>query len=204
VRNAGRLSTNFAFIPRTVAERPSPLRALAYADGGAILGPDADPEGWKVYDPIKVTGTLFDTREVSVQCTVSDPLTDRPTVATPLSQEATYVACHSDTRAFITSLSSYHRCDNTTSSRSRAILLSLCFSPSTAHPRKRSTYFPALPICASYGPSRLARKPPMSAAHGGATTRLLRTWQVLCSGCTNPVPLPMDRGGTRMRMRMRE
>jgi len=37
-----------------------------------ILGPDADPEGWKVYDPVKITETLFGTREVSVQCTVSD------------------------------------------------------------------------------------------------------------------------------------
>ena len=76
--HTGRLSTNFVFIPRTVAEPPSPLRARAYAEGGVILDPNADPEGWKVYDPVKVTGTLFDTREVSVQCTVSDLLTDRP------------------------------------------------------------------------------------------------------------------------------
>jgi len=60
-----------------VAEPPSALRARAYAEGGVILGPDVDPEGWKVYDPVKITGTLFGTREVSVQCTVSDPLTDR-------------------------------------------------------------------------------------------------------------------------------
>lgn len=71
VRNTGRLSTNFAFIPRTVAEPPSALRARAYVEGGVILGPDPDPEGWKVYDPVKITGTLFGTREVSVQCTVS-------------------------------------------------------------------------------------------------------------------------------------
>jgi hypothetical protein len=72
VRNTGRLSTNFAFIPRTVAEPPSASRARAYAEGGVVVGPDADPEGWKVYDPVKITGTLFGTREVSVQCTVSD------------------------------------------------------------------------------------------------------------------------------------
>jgi hypothetical protein len=199
-----RLSTNFAFIPRTVAEPPSAFRARAYAEGGVILGPDADPEGWKVYDPIKITGTLFGTREVSVQCTVSDPF-DLAVVTTPLSEEATYAACDSDTRAFITISLSHHRCDTnyTTSSRSRAILLSLSFSPSTARPRKRSICFPALPICASYGPSRLARKPPMRAAHGGATTRLFRAWQVLCSGRTSriPAPLPTDWKGTRMRMR---
>ena len=75
-RNTGRLSTNFAFIPRTVAEPPSALRARAYAEGGVILGPDTDPEGWKVYEPVKITGTLFGTREVSVQCTVRDPLAE--------------------------------------------------------------------------------------------------------------------------------
>jgi hypothetical protein len=75
--HTGRLSTNLAFVPRTVAEPPSALRAQAYAEGGVILGPDVDPEGWKVYDPVKITGTLFGTREVSVQYTVSDPLTDR-------------------------------------------------------------------------------------------------------------------------------
>jgi hypothetical protein len=72
---AHRLSTNFAFLPRSVAKPPSALRALAYAEGGVVLGPDADPEGWKVYDPVKITGTLFKAREVSVQCTVSGPFT---------------------------------------------------------------------------------------------------------------------------------
>jgi len=66
------LSTSFAYLPRSVADRPSPLRALAYAEGGMILGPDADPEGWKLFDPIKITGTLFNARKVNVQCTVSD------------------------------------------------------------------------------------------------------------------------------------
>jgi hypothetical protein len=68
---AHRLSTSFAFFPRTVADPPSLLRALVYAGGGAILGPDADPEGWKVYEPVKIAGTLFTARDVSVQCTVS-------------------------------------------------------------------------------------------------------------------------------------
>ncbi|KAH9986499.1 hypothetical protein BJV77DRAFT_1080464 [Russula vinacea] len=65
------LSTNFAFLPRTVAKPPSPLRALAYAEGGVILGPHADPEGWKVFDPVTITGTLFKAREVSVDCTLA-------------------------------------------------------------------------------------------------------------------------------------
>ena len=76
--HARRLSTGFTFLPRTVAKPPSPLRALAYADCGIILGPDADPEGWKVYKPVKITGTLFNARDVSVQCTVSVPSCGAP------------------------------------------------------------------------------------------------------------------------------
>lgn len=54
-----------------MADPPSPLRTLVYAEGGDILGPDADPEGWKVLDPVKVTGTLFNVRDVTVQYSVS-------------------------------------------------------------------------------------------------------------------------------------
>ena len=54
-----------------MAEPPSPLRALVYAEGGVILGPDADPQGWKMFDPVKILGTLFNARDVSVRCTVS-------------------------------------------------------------------------------------------------------------------------------------
>ncbi len=96
------------FLPRTAAEPPSALRARAYAEGGEILDPDADPEGWKVYDPVKITGTLSGAREVSVQCSVSDHFTT-PTllpfllwtaVTTSLNQETAYPACDSDSRAF--------------------------------------------------------------------------------------------------------
>ncbi|KAF8271168.1 hypothetical protein EI94DRAFT_615456 [Lactarius quietus] len=71
LRMNNRLSMSFAFVPRTVADPPSPLRALVYSEGGMILGPDADPQGWKVFDPIKITGTLFNVRDVTVQHTVS-------------------------------------------------------------------------------------------------------------------------------------
>lgn len=71
-----RLTANFAFLPRTVADPPSPMRALVYVEGGDLLGPDADPQGWKVFDPVNVTGTLFNVRDVTVQCTLA--------IATPL------------------------------------------------------------------------------------------------------------------------
>ena len=59
-------------MPMTRAGLPSPLRQLAYAEGAPIVGPEGDPEGWKVLSPVKITGTVFDTRKVEVECTVRD------------------------------------------------------------------------------------------------------------------------------------
>ncbi|KAH9052919.1 hypothetical protein EDB83DRAFT_2542899 [Lactarius deliciosus] len=86
LRVNSKLSTSFAFLPRTVADPPSPLRALVYAGGGAVLGPDADPQGWKVFDPVKITGTLFNARDVNVQCTLAmaTPLTYASNSPVPL------------------------------------------------------------------------------------------------------------------------
>ncbi|KAI9439829.1 hypothetical protein H4582DRAFT_2215878 [Lactarius indigo] len=86
LRVNSKLSTSFAFLPRTVADPPSPLRALVYAEGGAVLGPDVDPQGWKVFDPVKITGTLFNARNVSVQCTLAmaTPLTYASNSPVPL------------------------------------------------------------------------------------------------------------------------
>ena len=47
------------------------MRARVYAEGGEIPGPDADPQGWKVIDPVNLAGTLFNMRDVTVQYTVS-------------------------------------------------------------------------------------------------------------------------------------
>ena len=205
---AYRLSSTFAFLPRSVAKPPSALRALAYAEGGVILGPDADPEGWKVYDPIKITGTLFKAREASVQCTVSDPFA-LPFVgqpAEPRDAAHTQLAVATPVRSITSSLRRYHLIHThffLTSSRSRAILLSLCFSPSTARTHKRSTWSPAPPICASCGLSRLAQNPPNSMVRGGAITRLSRAWRVPCSGRTMPAPLlPTDSEGKLLRNRL--
>jgi len=59
------------YLPITRAEPPSPLRQLAYSEGTDIVGPDGDPEGWKTLPPVKITGTLFDTRQVDVDCALS-------------------------------------------------------------------------------------------------------------------------------------
>lgn len=66
-----RLTTNFAYVPLTRAQPPSVLRQLAYREGTPLVGPQGDPDGWKVLPPVKVAGTVFDAREVELECIVS-------------------------------------------------------------------------------------------------------------------------------------
>ncbi|KAI0696320.1 hypothetical protein C8T65DRAFT_664032 [Cerioporus squamosus] len=72
-----RLTTNFAYVPLTRAQPPSVLRQLAYREGTPLVGPQGDPDGWKVLPPVKVAGTVFDAREVELKCilAVATPLT---------------------------------------------------------------------------------------------------------------------------------
>ena len=60
----------FAYVPLTRGEKPSVLRQLAYREGTPLVGPEGDPEGWKVLAPVKVAGTIFDARKVELECTV--------------------------------------------------------------------------------------------------------------------------------------
>ena len=52
-----KLWTSLVFLPRTVADPPSPLRALAYVEGGAIPDPEA----------VTIAGTLSNVYQVGVQ-----------------------------------------------------------------------------------------------------------------------------------------
>lgn len=65
-----RLTANLAYLHRSIAQPPSTLCVLAYEEGTPQLGPEADPEGWKVFAPVTVHGTLFNTRPAEVQYTV--------------------------------------------------------------------------------------------------------------------------------------
>jgi hypothetical protein len=39
-------------------------------EGGGLIGPEGDPAGWKVLQPVKFKGKLFEAKEVEVECTV--------------------------------------------------------------------------------------------------------------------------------------
>ncbi|KAJ7761956.1 hypothetical protein DFH07DRAFT_956974 [Mycena maculata] len=70
------LSQTLHYLPLTQPETPSPLRQVAYKEGSGLVGPEGDPDGWKVLEPVQMKGKLFDVREVMVESTLA--------IATPL------------------------------------------------------------------------------------------------------------------------
>jgi len=68
--NSCSLSTNFGYQPVSYPDPPSALRQLSYVEGSGLIGPDGDPEGWKILEPVSIKGTLFDAREVQAKCLV--------------------------------------------------------------------------------------------------------------------------------------
>ena len=58
------------YLPIIKADPPSHLRQLAYREGSALIGPEGDPDGWKVLPSVTVAGTIFGARQVELQCTV--------------------------------------------------------------------------------------------------------------------------------------
>ncbi|KAF8206241.1 hypothetical protein K438DRAFT_1816872 [Mycena galopus ATCC 62051] len=83
------LTTSFAYIQLTQPAPPSALRQLAYKEGGDLIGPDGDPQGWKVLQPVKFKGKLFDTKEVEVKCTLAIATPLAFTVGSPIPLELT-------------------------------------------------------------------------------------------------------------------
>ncbi|KAF8802487.1 hypothetical protein BYT27DRAFT_7341372 [Phlegmacium glaucopus] len=63
------LLMNLGYLPKTFPDPPSELRRLAYTEDSQLIGPDGDPEGWKILAPVKVKGTLFRVKQVEVKCT---------------------------------------------------------------------------------------------------------------------------------------
>lgn len=52
-------------------ELPSPMRLKAYKGGLDLVGPDGDPEGWFIAPSFRAKGTLFEKRDVDLECSVS-------------------------------------------------------------------------------------------------------------------------------------
>ncbi|CAK5268372.1 unnamed protein product [Mycena citricolor] len=69
LRTDHRLSTTLNYLP---VSRPGPasrLRQLSYQQHTALLGPDADPEGWHAFPVVKTRGRLPGCPSTEVKCT---------------------------------------------------------------------------------------------------------------------------------------
>ncbi|KAF4596561.1 hypothetical protein EYR40_007742 [Pleurotus pulmonarius] len=64
------LTLSFGYSPVAYPEAPSALRRMAYNEGSLLIGPEGDPEGWKVCETVKAKGTLFSVRAVEVECSL--------------------------------------------------------------------------------------------------------------------------------------
>jgi len=71
------LMTIVIYQPMIVPDPPSALRRMSYWEGSPLVGPEGDPEGWKVLPPIKIQGALSGAKVVDIECTLA--------IATPLS-----------------------------------------------------------------------------------------------------------------------
>ncbi|EIN09874.1 hypothetical protein PUNSTDRAFT_133646 [Punctularia strigosozonata HHB-11173 SS5] len=91
------LGTSFSYLPRSRPDPPSLLREAAYREGVPLIGPDGDAEGWKVLKPLKIQGTIFDTREVEVECTLAIATPLAYAIGTPIPLHLTFTS--SDTQA---------------------------------------------------------------------------------------------------------
>ncbi|KAG2126748.1 hypothetical protein BD769DRAFT_789990 [Suillus cothurnatus] len=60
------LATDFAYVPITKPELPSPMLQKAYKENIPIVGPEGDPEGWYILPSVTVTGTLFGAKRGNV------------------------------------------------------------------------------------------------------------------------------------------
>ena len=53
------------------APPPSILRHICSVESSPLVGPEGDPDGWTVFEPVTVKGKIFTSRSVELKCTVS-------------------------------------------------------------------------------------------------------------------------------------
>lgn len=80
------LTTDFAYVPITKPELPSPMLQKAYKENIPLVGPEGDPEGWYILPSVTVTGTLFGAKRgnVNFDLALAKPLSYARGSAMPL------------------------------------------------------------------------------------------------------------------------
>jgi len=81
------IGTNIVYIPRSRATPPPFLRQVAYAEGTPLLPPSIDPDGWHSVRPVKMVGSLFNSRKIEVtwKLSIAKPLEFARGAVIPLS-----------------------------------------------------------------------------------------------------------------------
>ena len=65
-----RVASPLTYTQRIQPGLPSPARQLAYLQGNPLLGPVDDPQGWHTLTPVDMRGKVFESEDVTLQCTV--------------------------------------------------------------------------------------------------------------------------------------
>jgi hypothetical protein len=66
--------TNIAYMPETIAERPSALKEQAYLEKLPLAIPALDPGGWKLLPRVEATGTMVPDATVVAQLSIANPV----------------------------------------------------------------------------------------------------------------------------------
>ncbi|KAI0359923.1 hypothetical protein OH77DRAFT_1419286 [Trametes cingulata] len=76
-KTGSKLVVPLTYVPLARPSPPTVLRQLAYQEDHPLVGPDGDPDGWKVLGPVRFDGVLFKSVPIEVECTlhISKPLT---------------------------------------------------------------------------------------------------------------------------------
>jgi hypothetical protein len=66
--------TYIAYLPETIAGRPSALREQAYLEGKPLAPPMLDQGGWKLLSPLRAVGTIVPKATVTAQLSIATPV----------------------------------------------------------------------------------------------------------------------------------
>ncbi|EIW53242.1 uncharacterized protein TRAVEDRAFT_134054 [Trametes versicolor FP-101664 SS1] len=65
------LGTVVGYCPKIQPGAPSLARQIAYLENSPLIGPDGDPDGWQLLEPLRINGSVFSTRSVEATCTLA-------------------------------------------------------------------------------------------------------------------------------------
>ncbi|KAJ6570979.1 hypothetical protein DFH09DRAFT_1153490 [Mycena vulgaris] len=69
--NDSGLQTMFVYVPAVRPDPPSMYRQLAYQENIPVPGPETDADGWHTCSMATIKGTVFNNRQIEVQCVLS-------------------------------------------------------------------------------------------------------------------------------------